>query len=147
MRDKYCTDCGDGLTENHADDEKKKDSFEILIRGTEIFRINSQTKEIVEVFQCINRCLRGNQIEESYMVNFVLMEHQFSITAKVNAENQYIINVFGDTMFVISTENIVEGIMENETISAEYEECLNEYAAFFIVKREDMEIRVWITIN
>lgn len=130
-------------SENDAAEEKEKDFFEIVIRGSEIFRINSQTKEIVQVFQCVDHCLRGNEVNELYTVAFELMGHTFSITGKENTENQYIINIFGDVMFTINTEKNVE----NKAISAEYEECLNEYVASFIMESENTEKRVWITID
>lgn len=132
---------------NDAEEKEEKDSFEIVIRGSEIFRINSQTKEIVQVFQCVDHCLRGNKINELYAVDFELLGHSFSITGKESSGNQYIVNIFGDAMFTINTERISDNNMENKTIFAVYEECLNEYVASFIMENENMEIRVWITID
>ena len=132
---------------NDAEEKEEKDSFEIVIRGSEIFRINSQTKEIVQVFQCVDHCLRGNKINELYAVDFELLGHSFSITGKESSGNQYIVNIFGDAMFTINTERISDNNIENKTIFAVYEECLNEYVASFIMENENMEIRVWITID
>lgn len=127
--------------------KKQKDSFEIVIRGTEIFRINSQTKEIVQVFQCVDHCLRGNKTEELYSADFELMEHQFSVTGKEGEKDQYIVNVFGNVMFTMSIEKITGINMGEKAIVAEYEECLDEYVASFMMEKADTEMRVWITIN
>lgn len=128
---------------NDAAEEKEKDFFEIVIRGSEIFRINSQTKEIVQILQCVDHCLRGNVTNELYTAAFELMGHTFSITGKENMGNRYIINIFSDVMFTINTEKDVE----NKAVSAKYEECLNEYVASFIMENENTEKRVWITID
>ena len=52
--------------------KKKTESFEIIIRGSEIYRINARTKEVVQVFQCVDHCLRGNKTDELYSGDFKL---------------------------------------------------------------------------
>ncbi len=129
-----------------ADGKKKKESFEIMIRGSEIYRINTHTKQVVQVFQCIDHCLRGNKTDEVYSGDFELLQHQFSITGKKSTENQYVINVFGDVMFAAAVNNIAGAQGENRSISAKYEECVNEYTASFIIMEEE-SVEIWIEIN
>lgn len=127
--------------------KKKTESFEIIIRGSEIYRINARTKEVVQVFQCVDHCLRGNKTDELYSGDFKFMGHEFSITGKEGAGHQYIINIFGDVMFRIIIDNVTGMHMENNVISAEYEECLDEYTASFMMEMGNVGIRIWIEIN
>lgn len=126
-------------------EEQSKDSFEILIRGTEILRINTKTKEIV-TFQCINQCLRGKKEDGLYFDNFIVMEHNFSVTVKNRNQNDYILNVFGDTKFELEVEKNYGTINEKSVIFPVYEECLDEYIASYVMQGEDLKIKVWITI-
>lgn len=121
--------------------KEKKEVFEIVIRGNEIFRINSRTNEVEQVFQCIDQCLRGKNSEDTYIAEFQMLEKIFSITLKECLENQYTVNIFSDEIFTICIEK------ESRYIAAEYEECINTYIASFNIKRESTELRIWIITN